>query len=115
MKTYFKLELKNALISWKTVLCIFINLALFMIPYLGERAYPYPDMDGVDYFIRISHFSYVGYIALIVLFLVYSASIIKDKESWFMNKILKIISTKAYFGIKFLINTIITACIFPVS
>jgi hypothetical protein len=86
-----------------------------VIPYLGEIAFPSPGLDGVDYFIRISNFSYVGLIGPVVAGLIYSTSIIKDKESGFINKLLEVITIKTYFIVKLVVNTLITFIVFAVS
>ena len=115
MKTYFKLEFKKAIFSVRTIISLLIILALLIIPYLGEMAFPYPGLDGVDYFIRISNFSYVGLIGPVVAGLIYSTSIIKDKESGFINKLLEIITLKTYFIVKIAVNTLIIFIVFAVS
>lgn len=115
MKTYFKLEIKKAIFSLRTIISILIILALLMIPYLEERAFPHPGLDGVDYFIRILHFSYIGFIGPVVAGLIYSTSIIKDKESGFINKLLEVITMKTYFIVKLAVNALITFIVFAVS
>lgn len=115
MKTYFKLELKKTIFSLRTIISILIILALLMIPYLEERAFPHPGLDGVDYFIKILHFSYIGFIGPVVAGLIYSTSIIKDKESGFINKLLEVINIKTYFTVKLAVNTLITFVVFAVS
>jgi len=115
MKTYFKLELKKAILSWRTIISILIILALLMIPYLKVIAFPYPGLDGVDYYIKISQFSYISFIGPVVAGLIYSTSIIKDKESGFLNKLMEVINIKTYFTVKLEINTLITFIVFAVS
>ena len=115
MKTYFKLELKKTIFSLRTIISILIILALLMIPYLEERAFPHPGLDGVDYFIKILHFSYIGFIGPVVAGLIYSTSIIKDKESGFINKLLEVVNIRTYFTVKLAVNTLITFIVFAVS
>lgn len=115
MRTYFKLELKKAIFSWRTITSILIILAVLMIPYLREIAYTFPGYDGVDYYIRISHFSYISFIGPVVAGLLYSTSIIKDKESGFLIKLLEVINIKTYFTVKLAVNTLITFIVFGVS
>jgi hypothetical protein len=86
-----------------------------MIPYLQEISYPFAELDGVDYYIRITHFSYIGFIGPIVAGLIYSTSIIKDKESGFINRLLEVINIKTYFTVKLAVNTLITFIVFAVS
>jgi len=115
MKTYFKLEFKKAMFSWRTIISILIILALLLIPYLEEMRYPYPGLDGVDYLIRISHFSYIGYIGPVIAGGIYSTSIIREKKSGLINKLLEIIDIKTYFTVKLAVNTLITFIVFAVS
>lgn len=115
MKTFFRLELKKAIFSWRTMISILIIIASMVLPYLKEIAYPYPGLDGVDYYIRISHFSYIGFIGPVVAGFIYSTSIIKDKKSGFINKLLEVIDIKTYFKVKLAVNTLITSIIFAVS
>ncbi|MGG7179379.1 hypothetical protein ACQPU1_17560 [Clostridium paraputrificum] len=115
MKTYFKLELKKAIFSWKTMLSIIILTTLFIAPYLKEGTSPYLELDGVDMFLRISGFSYIGYIAPVVVGLIYSTSIIEDKQSGFMDKIIEIIDRKTYFKVKLLVNSLANSIIFGIS
>jgi hypothetical protein len=115
MKTYFKLELKKAIFSWRTINSILMILALLILPYLEEIARPYPGLDGVDYYIRISHFSFIGFLGPVVAGLIYSTSIIKDKESRFINKLMEVIDIKTYFIVKLAVNTLVTSIVFAVS
>lgn len=115
MKIYFKLELKKAIFSWRTVVCTLILIALFMVPALQRTFLPWPGLDGVDSFIRLSHFSYIGYIAPVIAGLIYATSIIRDKESGFMDKLMEIITVKTYFIVKLIVNIIITAVVFAIS
>lgn len=115
MKTYFKLELKKAIFSWRTIVSILILIALFMVPALQRTIFPYPGLDGVDSFIRLSEFSYIGYIAPVIAGLIYSTSIIRDKESGFMDKLMEIITVKTYFIVKLIVNIIISAFAFVIS
>lgn len=115
MKTYFKLEFKKTIFSVRTVISILIILTLLMIPYLQEISFPFTELDGVDYYIRISHFSYIGFIGPVVAGFIYSTSIIKDKESGFINKLLEVINIKTYLIAKLTVNTLITFIVFAVS
>lgn len=115
MKTYFKLELKKAVLSLRTIISLLVILTLLLIPYLQQIAFPSPGLDGVDYYIWISQFSYIGFIGPVVAGLIYSTSIIKDMESGFINKLLEIINIKTYFTIKLAVNTLITFIVFAVS
>ena len=115
MKTYFNLEFKKTIFSMRTIISFLIILISLIIPYLKEMAIPYPGLDGVDYFIRISNFSYIGLIGPVVAGLIYSTSIIKEKESGFINKLLEVITLKTYFIVKLAVNTLITFIVFAVS
>jgi hypothetical protein len=115
VKTYLKLELKKAIFSWKTILSIVIILALLVIPFLGENGFPHMDIDGIDYFIDILNSPYIGFIGPVIAGLIYSTSIIKDKESGFLNKLLEVIDIKTYFKIKFAVNALINFIVFAVS
>lgn len=118
MKTYFELEFKKALFTWRVLISTIIILGLLLFPYLKESRfgrYPFPGLDGVDYYIRLSNFSYIIYYAPIVAGLIYTASIIKDKESGFFNKLLEIIDLKTYLKVKLAVNTLITFIVFAVS
>ncbi|GKU32324.1 hypothetical protein [Clostridium folliculivorans] len=114
MKTYLKLELKKAIFSWRTMISIIIVLASLAIPFLEELRFPYPGLDGVDYYIRISHFSYIGYIGPVVTALIYSTSIIKDKDKGFISKLMEIIDLKTYYKVKLTVNSIVTFIVFAV-
>lgn len=115
MKAYFKLELKKNIFSLRTIMSILIILVTFIIPYLEELKFPYPGLDGVDYFIRIHQFSYIPFVGPVVAGLIYSTSIIKDKESGFINKLLEIIDIKTYFKVKLAVNALINSVVFAVS
>lgn len=115
MKSYFKLEFKKTIFSWRTIISSIIILASFIIPYLNELTFPYPGLDGVDYYIRINEFSYIGFIGPVIAGLIYSTSIIRDKESGFMNKLLEVIDVKTYFTVKLAVNALITSIVFAVS
>ncbi len=115
MNSYFKLEFKKAIFSRRTIICVLIILSLLTIPYLEEMRFPYPGLDGVDYFIRISHFSAIGFIGPMIAGLIYSSSIVKDKESGFINKLLEVIDLKTYFKVKLAVNVLITFIVFAVS
>lgn len=115
MNSYFKLEFKKAIFSRRTIICVLIILALLSIPYLEEIRFPHPGLDGVDYFIRISHFSAIGFIGPMIAGLIYSSSIVKDKESGFINKLLEVIDLKTYFKVKLAVNALITFIVFAVS
>jgi len=115
MKAYFKLELKKNIFSLRTIISILIILVVFILPYLEEIKFPYPGLDGVDYFIRIHQFSYISFIGPVVAGLIYSTSIIKDKESGFINKLLKVIDIKAYFKVKLAVNALINSVVFVVG
>jgi hypothetical protein len=115
MKMYFKLEFKKALFSIKTLLSIAVILALFIFPNLKEIMYPVPQLDGVDNFIRFYSLSYIGFYGPLVAGLLYSTSIIKDKESGFLEKLLEVISSKTYFSVKVIVNSLLTYIVFAVS
>lgn len=115
MNAYFKLELRKNIFSLRTIISILIILVTFIIPYLEEFDSPYPGLDGVDYFVRIHQFSYIPFVAMIVSGFTYSTSIIKDKESGFINKLLEIIDIKIYFKVKLAVNALINAVVFIVS
>lgn len=115
MNTYFKLELKKAIFSWRTIVCTLILIALFMVPALQRTVLPWTGLDGVDSFIRVSGFSYIGYIAPVIAGLIYSTSIIRDKESGFMDKLMEIVTVKTYFIVKLIVNIIISAVVFAIS
>lgn len=115
MKTYFKLELKKTIFSLRTIISILAVLTILMIPYIEEISNPYLVLNGVDYYIRISRFSYIGFIGPVVAGLIYSTSIIKDKESGFINKLLEVINIKTYFTVKLAVNALITFIVFVVS
>ncbi|WP_420839233.1 hypothetical protein [Clostridium yunnanense] len=124
LNTYFKLELKRTLFSWRTIISALIIMALLVIPYLKEFVIPYkgirfpylnPNLDGVQFYINASMVSYVGYIAPVVTALIYSTSIIKDKRSGFLEKLLKIIDIKTYFKAKVAINSLMTFLVFAFS
>ncbi|MBW6409344.1 hypothetical protein [Clostridium weizhouense] len=115
MKTYLKLEFKKNILSWRTIISILIILALFIIPYVEEIKFSYPGVDGIDYFIRIHQFSYICFIAPIIAGFIYSTSIIRDKESGFLNKLLEIIDIKTYFKVKLLVNALINSIVFTLS
>lgn len=125
MKTYFKLEFKKALFSKRTIISIFIIVALLIIPFLQEVIYfntkvqkiinPLPGLDGVDYYIRITHFSYLGFIGPLVAGCIYSTTIFKDKESGLLNKLLKIIDIKSYYTVKLWVNALVTSIVFACS
>lgn len=115
MNTYFKLEFKKTLISWKTVLATLTFISVLMIVYFDNMLYSNGRLDGLDCYIYIEKFTYIGFIAPVVLALVYSTSIIKDRNTGFMDKILEIISIKDYFKVKFIVNALITGLMFFVS
>jgi hypothetical protein len=115
MKSYFKLEFKKAFFSWRTMISSLIILASLAIPYLSECRFPHPGLDGVDYYITICEFSYIGYIGPVVAGLIYSTSIIRDKETVFINKLFEIIDAKTYFTVKLAVNALITSIAFAVS
>ncbi|GFZ32987.1 hypothetical protein CSC2_35130 [Clostridium zeae] len=114
MKTYFKLELKKAIFSWRIMLSILIVLASLAIPFLEELRFPYPGLDGVDYYIRISHFSYIGYIGPVVTALIYSTSIIRDKDRGFINKLMEIVDLKTYYKVKLAVNSLVTFMVYAI-
>lgn len=115
MKTYFKLELKKALLSWKTIISMIAALILLSIPYLNEIKHPFMDRNGISYFIVIYQRSYIGIISPVIIGLIYSTSIINDMESGFFNKLLEVIDLKTYYKVKLIVNSIITFAIFAVS
>lgn len=114
MKTYFKLELKKAIFSWRVIISILIVLISLAIPFLEELRFPYPGLDGVDYYIRISYFSKIGFIGPVVTALIYSTSIIRDKNKGFINKLMEIIDLKTYYKVKLAVNSIVTFVVFAV-
>jgi|GEM_PF-1402553 len=115
MKTYFKLEFKKNILSWRTIFSILIILAFFIVLYVEDIRFPYPGLDGIDYFVRIQQDSYICFIAPVIAGLVYSTSIIKDKESGFLNKLLEIIDIKTYFKAKLAVNALINSIVFALS
>lgn len=115
MERYFKLELKKAIFSWRTIVSILIIMALFIVPYLHEIKYSWPGLDGIDMFIRICQFSYIGYIGPVVVGLVYATSIIRDKESGVRNKVLEIVNIRIYLVVKLLVNMLINSIVFAMS
>jgi hypothetical protein len=115
MKAYFKLELRKNIFSLRTIISILIILVTFIVPYLEEVKFSHPGLDGVDYFMRIHQFSYIPFVAPIVAGMTYSMSIIKDRESGFINKLLDIIDIKTYFKVKLIVNALINTFVFAVS
>lgn len=115
MKTYFKLELKKALLSWRTIIFILITLIFLGMPYLNELNSPYVDFNGISYFVRVYQMSYIGIISPVIIGFVYATSIIKDKESGFLNKLLEVIDIKTYYLVKLIVNNIVTFLIFAIS
>lgn len=59
MKTYFKLELKKALLSWKTIISMIAIMICISIPYLNKVVYELEVINGVDYFVRVYQMSYI--------------------------------------------------------
>lgn len=112
MKTYFKLELKKNLFSLKTIIISLILLASLIEPLINKISFSYPGLDGVDYYIKISHFSYIVFIAPSIIGLIYSTSIITDKKSGFLEKVLDIIDIKTYYKTKVMVNLFLTSSIF---
>lgn len=112
MKTYFKLELKKNLFSLKTIIISLILLTSLIEPLIKKISFSYPGLDGVDYYIKISHFSYIVFIAPSIIGLIYSTSIITDKKSGFLKKVLDIIDIKTYYKTKVMVNIFLTSSIF---
>lgn len=121
LKDYLKLEIKKTIFSWKTVLCTILTIVVLLGHHFSNiynfkglgfmSIYP----NGVDYFITLENFSYIGFIAPIILSLVYSTSIIKERNNGFMEKLLDIIKAKDYFKVKFIVNAIATGSVFFIS
>lgn len=116
MKSYFKLELKRAIFSWRTIILTFITIIILAIPYLNETTHPAIDLDsGMGYFIRVYQMSYIGILSPVIIGFIYATSIIKDKESGFLNKLLEVIDIKTYYIVKIAVNSIVNFIIFAVS
>lgn len=114
MRTYFKLELKKNLFSLKTIIISLILLTSLIEPLINKISFSYPGLDGVDYYIKISHFSYIVFIGPSIIGLIYSTSIITDKKSEFWEKVLDIIDIKTYYKTKVMVNLFLTSSIFIV-
>lgn len=115
MKTYFKLELKKALFSWKTKISIIIILGFYIIPYINELSMGLSHFDGLNYYLYICDLSYVIFVYPLISGIIYSTSIIKDKETGFLNRLLEVIDIKTYFKTKLVVNAVITSLVFSVS
>lgn len=108
MKIYFKLELKKALLSWKSAISILIILVTFAIPYLDEVHFQVYDLDGIEYFLTIMSKSLNFIVAPIITGIIYSTSIIKDKDTGFIDKLLELIDIKTYFKVKLTVNALVS-------
>jgi hypothetical protein len=115
MKTYFKLELKKALFSWKAKISVLIIVATFIIPYLKELPFNGVRLDGLNCYIRLNDFSFIGLIGPSVAGFLYSTSIINDKKTGFLKRLLEIIDIKTYFKVKLIVNALATSIVFAIS
>ncbi|MDS0524685.1 hypothetical protein NNC19_03270 [Clostridium sp. SHJSY1] len=115
MKTYFKLELKRALFSWKTIISFIAILISLLIPYIDEVRFHLTELDGIEYFLRVTGMSYFVFIGPIIAGVVYSTSVITDKKTGFMEKLLEIIDVKTYYKVKLVVNALVNSIIFLFS
>lgn len=115
MKTYFKLELKRALLSWKTIISMVAIITLLSLPYLKEMNYKLEFFNGVDYFLRSYEKSYVYIFTPVIAGFIYATSLIKDKETKFLYKLLDVINLKTYYVVKIAVNAIVNFVVFSVS
>lgn len=115
MKNYFKSEFKRAFFSKNTLISIIIVFICLIIPYLSEIKIPYPNEDGINFFIRIGAFlsiSFLPLLAPLVACIPFSNSYILDKESGVINYIYAKIDSKKYFTIKIIVNGLVSGLIF---
>ncbi|MBD7913245.1 hypothetical protein [Clostridium cibarium] len=126
MKTYFKLELKKSLSSWRTKISILIIIAMFMIPYFqGLSLFKLPffeglsfidaSSDGINCYIKLHHYSYIGFLGPTIAAFIYSTSIISDRKNGFLKRLLEIIDIKTYLKVKLAVNALVTSIVFIAS
>ncbi|WP_291574742.1 hypothetical protein [Clostridium sp. UBA4548] len=115
MKTYFKLELKRALLSWITIISMIAIITLLSIHYLNKVVYEPEVINGVDYFVRIYQRSYIYIFTPVIVGFIYATSIMKDKDTGFLCKLLDVISLKTYYVVKIAVNAIVNFVVFSVS
>ncbi|WP_017415359.1 hypothetical protein [Clostridium tunisiense] len=115
MKAYFKLELKKTLLSWKTIISMIAIIICISIPYLNKVVYELEVINGVSYFVTIYQRSYIYIFTPVIVGFIYATSIIKDKETKFLFKLLDVINVKTYYVVKIAVNAIINFVVFSVS
>lgn len=115
MKTYFNLEFRKNLFSWKSIISILVIILSFLPIYLEDLRFPMVEIDGIEYFLRISSASYTFFIAPVVAGIIYSTSIVNDKKTGFMDKLLEVIDIKTYYKVKLLVNTLVSAIVLGIS
>lgn len=112
---YLKVEFKRAVFSENMLFAMLIVLIALIIPYYEGSKIPFPNEDGLNFFVRIGAFlpsSFLPLLAPILCCIPFSLSYIIDKESGFYNYICVRIGTKKYFSIKLMINTLVSGLVF---
>lgn len=111
MYKYFKVELKRAVYSKNTLFAAVLVFILLVIPAYKESINPWPNEDGIDFFIRIGAYlptSYLPLLAPIIACIPFSNSYILDKASGFSKYIYPKLEVKRYLTIKLLVNAIVS-------
>lgn len=117
MNNYFKFEFKRALFSKNTFLAIIIVLISLIIPCYFGSIIPFPNDDGINFFIRIGAFlpmSYLPLLAPLISCIPYSNSYISDKSSGILKYIYTKIEFREYFNTKLIVNALVSGLVFLV-
>lgn len=114
MSNFFKNEFKRCFFSKITFLGMAITFICLIIPYIDDLKIPYPNADGIIFFIRISDclpLSYLPVLAPLVACISSATTYIVDKKSGILNYILLKTKRKKYITIRIAVNFLVSGLV----
>lgn len=115
MNNYFKIEFRRAIFSKNTLIAVTIVFISLLIPCYFGSIIPFPNEDGINFFIRIGAFlptSYLPLLAPLVACIPFSNSFILDKNSGILNYIYPKLKNKTYLITKLIVNALVSGLVF---
>lgn len=114
MYNFFKNEFKRCFFSKITFLGMAITFICLVIPYIDDLKIPYPNADGIIFFIRSSAclpLSYLPLLAPLIACIPSATTYIVDKKSGILNYILLKMKRKKYITIRIAVNFLVSGLV----
>lgn len=108
MNNYVKYEVKRCFFSKINLMAMIMVMVSLLIPYVSDCKFPYPNSDGIIFFIR-SNIYLLPLLAPIICCLPSSTKYIEDETSGISKFLFIKIKRKDYLKVRLIVNAMVSA------